>query len=51
MVYAVTGDRCSIVWPNNCAGSHYHTREVVVVGRRPEIRIGDLVERGGFVGG
>lgn len=46
MIYGVDGSHCSVVWPNNVAANHYRLSDVKVVGRRPDIGIGDLVERG-----
>ena len=51
LVYEMKPDkrRCQVVWPNNHSVG-YSYPELTVVGRAPEIKIGDLVERGRRVG-
>ena len=47
MVYEVLAQKlqCMVVWPNDKA-ANYAFQDVSVVGRVPEIKLGDLVQRG-----
>lgn len=45
MIYKAEGGTCHVQWPNGVSGTH-SASELRVVGRVPEINIGDIVERG-----
>ena len=49
LVYRLEGQTCFVVWGRNDCAADYHQADLVVVGRVPDIRIGDIVERGVLV--